>query len=261
MRVKLKKRLGQNFLTDKNIQNKILGSLELKTSDLILEIGAGSGEITCLIAKKAKKVYAVEIDPDLYGLLEEKTKDYTNISAIKKDILKLDLQKIFAPLNQKIKVFGNIPYYISTPIIAHLLKFRKNIETIFITVQKEFAQRITASAGSKDYGSLSCFVQYYANPKKVFEIKRTSFFPPPKVDSCLLRLDPREKLPLGTVKEKFLFKAVRSAFNQRRKTLRNSLKGLLPPKKLERFFLKYSMDKNIRPESLAPQEFINLINS
>lgn len=261
MRVNLKKKLGQNFLTDKNIQSKILGSLELKTSDLILEIGAGSGEITCLLAKKAKKVYAVEIDPDLYGLLEDKVKDYANINVIKKDILKLDLQKIIAPLNQKIKVFGNIPYYISTPIIAHLLKFRKNIGIIFITVQKEFARRITASAGSKDYGSLSFFVQYYTNPKKVLAIKRSSFFPPPKVDSCLLRLEPREKLPLGTVKEKFLFKVVRAAFNQRRKTLRNSLKGLLPPKKLERFFLKYSIDKNTRPERLTRHDFINLINS
>ncbi|MEK6727406.1 MAG: 16S rRNA (adenine(1518)-N(6)/adenine(1519)-N(6))-dimethyltransferase RsmA [Candidatus Omnitrophota bacterium] len=261
MHLKPKKRLGQNFLTDKNIQNKILGSLELKPSDFILEIGAGSGEFTGLLAKKVKKVYAVEIDRDLYSLLEERIKDYTNVSVIKKDILKLNLQRYFAGLNKKIKVFGNIPYYISTPIIVHLLKFRRNIEIIFITVQKEFAKRITASAGSKDYGSLSCFVQYYTNPKKVFEIKRTSFFPSPKVDSCLLRLDPREKMPLGTVKEEFLFKAVRAAFNQRRKTLRNSLKGLLPPEKLERFFLKYSIDKNTRPESLAPQDFINLINS
>lgn len=261
MRVKLKKRLGQNLLRDKNIQNKIIGSLELKPSDFILEIGAGSGEFTGLLAKKAKKVYAVEIDRELYGLLEEKIKDYANISLIKKDILKLNLQRYFAGLNQKLKVFGNIPYYISTPIIGHLLKFKRNIEIIFITVQKELANRITASPGSKDYGSLSCFVQYYTNPKKVFEIKRASFFPTPKVDSCLLRLEPREKMTLGAAKERFFFKAVRAAFNQRRKTLRNSLKGLLPPEKIERFFLKYSIDENTRPESLASQDFINLINS
>lgn len=261
MHFKPKKRLGQNFLTDKNIQNKILRSLELKPSDIILEIGSGSGEFTALLAKKAKKVFAVEIDRDLYGLLEEKIKGYRNVRMLKKDILKLNLQSLSLGLSQKIKVFGNIPYYISTPIIEHLLKFKEKIETIFITVQKELAKRIVASAGSKEYGSLSCFVQYYTNPKKIFEIKRASFFPSPKVDSCLLRLTLRQNLPLGTSKEELFFKTVRAAFRQRRKTLRNSLRNHLPQGKLERFFQKYSIDRNDRPESLSSQDFINLINS
>ena len=260
MHIKPKKRLGQNFLFDKNIQNKILGSLELKPSDVVLEIGSGRGDLTALIAKKVREVFAVEIDRDLYKMLEDKAKDSPNITLIKKDILKLDLQKYFRGNNKKIKVFGNIPYYISSPIIEHMLKFKGKIDTIFITVQREFAKRVVASAGSKDYGSLSCFVRYFTEPAIIFEIKKNSFFPAPKVDSALLRLKPRKRVSLVKSKEKILFKVIRGAFNQRRKTLRNSLKNLIHPARLEEYLLKYSLDINIRPESLTLQDFINLIN-
>src|SRR3989338_3102988 len=258
MHIKPKKRLGQNFLFDKNIQNKILGSLELKPSDVVLEIGSGRGDLTALIAKKVSEVFAVEIDRDLYKMLEDKAKDSQNITLIKKDILKLDLQKYFRGNNKKIKVFGNIPYYISSTIIEHMLKFKGKIDTIFITVQKEFAKRVVASPGSKDYGSLSCFVRYFTEPAIIFEIKKNSFFPAPKVDSALLRLKPRKRESLVKSKEKILFKVIRGAFNQRRKTLRNSLKNLIHPARLEEYLLKYSLDINIRPESLTLQDFINL---
>lgn len=261
MRIKPKKRLGQNFLLDKNIQKKIIQGLELKPSDTVLEIGAGRGELTGFIAHKVKKVYAVEIDPDLYGALEENIKDYPNVVVIKEDILKLKLRKHFSKLRGKLKVFGNIPYYISTPIIEKLLWFRKKINTIYITVQKEFAKRIVAQPGSKIYGSLSCFVQYYTEPKIIFEIKKGSFYPTPKVGSCFLRLTVRKKTSLSKDKEKILFRIIRAAFNQRRKALRNSLKELLPKEKLETCLLKYSIDKNIRPEDLTLQDFTNLINS
>lgn len=261
MRVKPKKRLGQNFLIDKNIQKKIIKGLELRSSETVLEIGSGRGEFSAPIADRIKKVYAVEIDPDLYGALEENIKDYPNVVVIKKDILKLRLEKYFSNVKGKLKVFGNIPYYISTPIIEKLLGFRKKINTIYITVQKEFAKRIVAQPGSKIYGSLSCFVQYYTEPKIIFEIKKGSFYPMPKVDSCFLKLTIRKKTHLSKDKEKILFRIIRAAFNQRRKALRNSLKRVFPKEKLESYLQNYSIDKNTRPEDLTYQDFTNLINS
>lgn len=261
MRIKPKKRLGQNFLIDKNIQKKIIEGLELKHSDTVLEIGSGRGEFTAPIADRVKKVYAVEIDTDLYSALEENIKGYPNVVLIKEDILKIKLEKYFSNVKGKLKVFGNIPYYISTPIIEKIFKFRIKFNEIYITVQKEFAKRIVAQPGSKIYGSLSCFVQYYTEPKIVFEIKRGSFYPAPKVDSCFLKLTFRKKTPLRKDKEKILFRIIRAAFSQRRKALRNSLKRVFPKEKLEAYLQNYSIDKNTRPEDLTHQDFTNLINS
>ena len=256
MHVKPKKSLGQNFLIDKNIQAKIIDSLKLGAQDTVLEIGSGRGELTRLISPKVKKVYAVEIDSKLCATLESNLKQFKNTEILNCDILKLDLQKLIT--GAKIKVIGNIPYYITTPIIELMVKHRSLINEIFLTVQKEFACRITASSGSKDYGSFSCFVQYYTNPEKVFLIKRLSFYPAPKVDSCFLRLVVKKRLPLGKRQEEALFKIIRAAFNQRRKTLRNSLRDVLPQMKLERFFLERAINRNIRPETLSLEHFIFL---
>jgi 16S rRNA (adenine1518-N6/adenine1519-N6)-dimethyltransferase len=263
MYTKPKKSLGQNFLVDKNIQRKIISGCELKLSDNILEIGPGNGELTKLIASRVNKIVAVEIDGNLFQELKNIFKNCKNIKIVNRDILSFNPNRYFRNSSNKdrflIKVIGNIPYYISTPIIEHLFNFKKNIKTIFITVQKEFAKRVTASPGSKDYGSLSCFVQYNTDPKILFTIKRGSFFPVPKIDSCLLRLNIRhEKI---TVKdERLFFKIVRGAFNKRRKTLRNSLNDILSQKKLKTFFEKFSKDPNIRPEDLTLQDFANLAN-
>lgn len=260
MRVKPKKSLGQNFLVDKNIQEKITGLLELKPSDIILEIGSGRGELTGLIAQRVNKVYALEIDTNLCGLLKSNLKGCPNIEVINQDILKFSLKKIYRKLNKKarLKVFGNIPYYISSPIIAHLFKDRDKIESIFITVQKEFARRIVACPGSKDYGAFSCFVQYYTEPEIVLKIKKTCFFPRPKVDSCLLRLRMRLHPAVRPKDESLFFKIIRASFNQRRKTLKNSLAGIIPSAKLGAFFNKYGIDARVRPEDLSLQDFANL---
>jgi len=259
MHIKPKKSLGQNFLVDKNIQKKIIVYLEIKPDDIILEIGAGRGELTNLIAKEAEKVYALEIDNYLCGILKDNLKVYSNVEIINRDILKFNLRAYFRNLKQNLKVFGNIPYYISSPIIEHLFNYRNKIESIFITVQKEFAKRVTAIPGSKEYGSLSCFVQYYANPKIILNIKKTSFSPVPKVDSSLLRMDIRRKLPLKKEQEELFFKIVRAAFNKRRKTLRNSLDGIVSSEKLKEFFDKFGIDANTRPEDFSQQDFFNLI--
>lgn len=258
MHFKPKKRLGQNFLVDKNVQGKILKCLELKGQEIVLEIGAGRGELTAAVAEKAKAVYALEIDAELCRILRNLGQGHPNIKVIQQDILDFDLNRHFSRLKNKIKVLGNIPYYISSPLIEHLLRFRDKIDCIFITVQKEFAERLVATSGSKAYGSLSCFVQTYTYPEILFTIKKGSFFPVPKVDSSFIRLCMRIPPLVGPEKEKLFFQITRTAFNQRRKTLRNSLDGLVPRKTLERFFSISSKDRNIRPEQLSPQDFLQL---
>jgi 16S rRNA (adenine1518-N6/adenine1519-N6)-dimethyltransferase len=256
------KSLGQNFLVDQNISRKIVSALELRPTDTVFEIGAGQGELSNLIAPKVGKLYALEIDRRLYPLLIERFKIYSNVIIINQDILKCDLVNFFNEhkIKGKIKVFGNIPYYISSPIIEQLIKYREVIKEAFITVQKEFAKRIVADPGTKEYGSFSCFLRYYTIPKIIFQINRGCFYPSPKVDSCLLHIEFREKPAVYVKNEELLFKIIRSAFNQRRKTLRNSLKGKIASERLEGFLLKNNLNLNIRPEKLSLAEFADLAN-
>jgi 16S rRNA (adenine1518-N6/adenine1519-N6)-dimethyltransferase len=257
---KPKKSLGQNFLADANIRRKIVSHCQLQKTETVLEIGAGRGEITGLIAAQVKQVYAVEVDAYLCAMLKDSLHDFKNIKIINQDILKLDLKSYFGSLRKKIKVIGNIPYYIASPIIAHLLKYRDILSKIFLTVQKEFAVRISAKAGSKDYGSFSCFVQYYSAPAVLFSIKNTSFNPAPKVDSSFLCLEMRREPAVDVGSEGLLFKIIRAAFNKRRKTLRNSLKDIVPSENLAKFFSDYHIDARIRPEELTLEDFANLTN-
>jgi len=260
MRVKPKKQLGQNFLFDKNIQKKIVDALELKPTDTVLEIGAGYGQITRLIAGKADSVYAVEVDKRLSEILKEEFKGYPNIKLLCEDILGLDLGKILPKKGAKVKVFGNIPYYITTPIITRLFGYRQNLEAIFIMVQKEFARRICAVPGSKDYGAFSCFVQYYGQPKIIFFIKKGAFRPSPKVDSAFIKVNVLRRPPVKLNNEGLFFKVIRASFNQRRKILKNSLQEIIAPRELEVFFSRYHINPNIRPESLSLQDFAKLAN-
>jgi 16S rRNA (adenine1518-N6/adenine1519-N6)-dimethyltransferase len=262
MYIKPKKSLGQNFLIDKNIQKKIVHACGLAKDDIVLEIGAGRGDLTVHLAKAAKKVYALEVDQRLCLLLAMRLMAYDNCQVIQKDILKFDINKFVEEnkIKPKIKVIGNIPYYISSPIIERLIEYRQVISAAFLTAQKEFGQRAKASPGSKVYGSFSCFVQYYCACKMLFEIKRNCFQPAPNVDSGFLSLEFRQK-PLFLVQdEEKLFKLIRTAFNQRRKTLRNSLEGLVSQERLEHFFQEAGIDQNVRPEELSLQEFANLCN-
>jgi len=250
MRQKAKKKLGQNFLIDQNIQRKIISSLGLSGSDIVLEIGSGRGALTKLLCEKVFAVYAVEIDEELCASLKEEFKFTRNLKIIHSDFLKLDLLPILK--EGKIKAVGNIPYYISSPIIERLLQFNKKISAIFLTVQKEFALRITAQPGSKAYGALSCFVQYYTQPKILFLISRNCFTPTPKVDSAFISLTPRLQKMLPSKEEDLFFKIVRSAFSKRRKTLRNSLKNIVPPGALKGHAHK-------RAEELSLQDFALIV--
>jgi len=260
MHIQPKKSLGQNFLIDKNIQKKIINACNLNSEDIVLEIGAGLGDLSAPLASAARRVYALEIDSRLYPQLEENLTYYENCQIIKSDILEFNLKKFLKEekIKQKIKVIGNIPYYISSLIIEHLIGYRDNISVVFLTVQKEFARRVVACPGSKTYGSFSCFVHYYAFGKILFEIKKNCFKPVPKVDSCFLSLEFRDQPAVKVTDEEKFFKLIRTAFNQRRKTLRNSLDGVVETMVLEKFFDQSGIDINIRPEDLSLEQFAAL---
>ena len=233
----------------------------MSKEDIVLEVGSGSGQLTTGFAQLVNKVYALEVDSRLHQGLELKLIKYDNCQVIKSDILKFDIKEFLQENNikQKIKVIGNIPYYISSPIIEHLITYRDNIAQAFMTVQKEFARRVVAGPGSKEYGSFSCFVQYYAQSQILFEIKNTCFRPAPKVDSCFLSLNFRNNPVVIVEDEEMLFKIIRAAFGQRRKTLRNSLSDFINPPELEEFLKSAGIDKNIRPEDLTLGQFGELL--
>jgi len=260
MQTKAKKSLGQNFLIDRNIQRKIIDACKLACEDIVLEIGPGRGELTNLIARAGvKKLYAVELDALLAQTLTKAFQDTSRVEIISGDILKVDLEKYFRGF-KNLKVVGNIPYYITTPILERVVTLRDTIALALFTVQKEFARRIVATPGSKEYGSFSCFVRYYADARILFSIPRTCFRPMPEVDSCVLKLAPRYWRGAAPLNEKMLFRIIRSAFNQRRKTLRNSLKESLPPHILGIFFETRHIGPNTRPEQISLDDFITLTN-
>lgn len=252
-----KKNLGQNFLTDIRIQQKIVQACDLKIEDVVVEIGPGSGALTRLIAPQVKRLICVETDRDLIGPLRSGLP--SSVEIVHADFLKWDM----GHLPSGVKVIGNIPYYISTPIIEKLIQDRTKLSAAFLTVQLEFGQRLTAKAGGdpKDYGSLSCFAQYYADIKMLFKIKNTCFKPTPKVDSCFLRLIMRPYDQGLASNEEFLFKLIQTAFQQRRKNIVNSLKGLVGREKLEGSLKNLGIDFNARPENLTLLNYIGLCNA
>ncbi|MCX5697811.1 MAG: 16S rRNA (adenine(1518)-N(6)/adenine(1519)-N(6))-dimethyltransferase RsmA [Candidatus Omnitrophica bacterium] len=261
MHIKPKKSLGQNFLIDPNIRRKIIQSCELLPTDTVLEIGSGRGELTKSLAGQVKRVVALELDGRLIETLENNLRDYPNVSILNTDVLKVDLGPVINNIGKgELVVIGNIPYYITTPIIERLFSYKDAIDRIFLTVQKEFARRIAAPPGSKEYGAFSCFVQYHAIPEILFTIKRTCFRPAPKPDSAFIKLTVLSSPPFKVKDEARLFKIIRLAFGQRRKTLRNSLEPIVPQEKLRRFFEDSSFDRNIRPEDLSLEDFIRLAN-
>jgi len=262
------KRWGQNFLIDKNIKDKIIRLADIKSTDIVLEIGPGLGALTEDLAKKAEKVLAVEKDSLLCRILKERLCAYKNTEIIEADILKYPLPAHAAfqkqPLEEefceskKLKVIGNLPYYITSPAIIHLLELRGAIDSILITVQKEVARRIIASPGTKDYGSLSLFVNFYTTPFIEMNIPPDAFFPRPKVSSSLLRLSVRKKPAVAVKDEQLLFEVIRAAFGQRRKTLANTLKQFSP--EIKKIMESVNIDPKRRGETLSMEEFAKLVD-
>ena len=219
------KRFGQNFLTDGNVVEKIVCEAGITKDDFVLEIGPGIGTMTQILCENAREVAAVEIDKNLIPILAETLAPYDNVTVINEDILKVDVRKLAEEKNggRPIKVVANLPYYITTPIIMGLFESHVPLESITIMVQKEVAQRMQVGPGTKDYGALSLAVQFYADAQIVLKVPASCFMPRPNVDSAVIKLVRHEDAPVKVKDEQFMFRVIRAAFNQRRKTLANSL--------------------------------------
>lgn len=224
---KFSKSLGQNFLIDGNIIENICTGADITELDGVIEIGPGIGTLTQQLSLYAKKVVAIELDKSLLPILSETLEGIDNVEIIQDDVLRVDLRKLiedeFSGLN--VKVVANLPYYITTPIIMKLLETKLDIKSISVMIQKEVAMRMIASPGGKDYGALSVAVQYYSNPTIITTVPSTVFIPRPNVDSAVIKLDVYDKPKVEVKDEKLMFKVVKSAFGQRRKTIVNALSG------------------------------------
>lgn len=264
--VKPIKKLGQNFLRDENVLRRIADAAELSGQDVVLEIGTGTGNLTKYLCQKAKFVYTVEKDPRLCRIAEENLREFKNVKVVCDDALGVIacLGSLDSEVRSEagLKIIGNLPYYITTPIIFKLLGQRRHISDMVITVQKEVARRIAAKPGNKDYGILSCLVQFHAQPRIMFEINKTRFYPQPEVDSALVRMKVLEKPAAVVNDEKIFLKIVKAAFSHRRKTLLNSLYDSLGLEKgrIRNMLQKCGIDPKRRAETLNLNDFAALAN-
>ncbi|MBS6505751.1 16S rRNA (adenine(1518)-N(6)/adenine(1519)-N(6))-dimethyltransferase RsmA [Streptococcus vestibularis] len=261
-----KKSFGQNFLTDTNILQKIVDTAEIDKNVNVIEIGPGIGALTEFLAENAAEVMAFEIDERLVPILEDTLRDHDNVKVINEDVLKADLQtrvKEFENPNLPIKVVANLPYYITTPILMHLIESKIPFAEFVVMMQKEVADRISAEPNTKAYGSLSIAVQYYMTAKVAFVVPRTVFVPAPNVDSAILKMT-RRKQPLVEVKdEDFFFRVSKASFVHRRKTLWNNLtshfgKSEEVKNKLEQALENAAIKPSIRGEALSISDFARL---
>ncbi|MNW48967.1 Ribosomal RNA small subunit methyltransferase A [compost metagenome] len=263
-----KKSLGQNFLIDQNILGKIVSAANLDSTKGALEIGPGIGALTEKLAQTAGKVTAVEIDQRLLPILEEVLEPYPHVSVVHGDVLKLDLRALFeAQFNDVsgVSVVANLPYYVTTPILMKLLEEKLPLENIVVMIQKEVAERMAASPGGKDYGSLSIAVQYYSEPELVCTVPHSVFIPQPNVESAVIRLKVRQTPPVELEDQDFFFEVVQASFAQRRKTISNNLKNRFfageDRQRLEALLAEAGIAPARRAETLSLEEFAKLSNT
>ena len=264
-----KKSFGQNFLTDTNILQKIVDTAEIDKHVNVIEIGPGIGALTEFLAENAAEVMAFEIDERLMPILADTLQEFENVKIINEDILKSDLQariKEFSNPELPIKVVANLPYYITTPILMHLIESRIPFSEFVVMMQREVADRISAQPNSKSYGSLSIAVQYYMTAKVAFIVPRTVFVPAPNVDSAILKMTRRDKPAVEVKDEPFFFKVSKASFTHRRKTLWNNLTSCFGKSdeiktRLEVALNNADLSPNVRGEALDLQEFARLSDS
>lgn len=255
---KFSKSLGQNFLIDESVLTDIVEGAEVNSEDLVIEIGPGVGSLTAKLLCKAKKVVSIELDNDLIPILETELGEEPNFTLIHNDALKVDFNEIIGD-EESVKLVANLPYYVTTPIIARLLKEDYKFKSLTIMIQKEVAERIDAEPNCKEYGALSLMVQYYCNTKIIRRVPPSCFIPRPKVDSIVIRLDKLSQPRVNVKDEKLMFDIIRNSFNMRRKTLWNGVKFLgLPKESLENAFEKAGIDPKRRGETLTLEEFARL---
>ena len=255
------KKFGQNFLIDPHVLDKIIGAAGVTKEDMVLEIGPGIGTMTQYLAEAAREVVAVEIDTKLIPILEDTLKEYDNVTVLNEDILKVDIRKIAEEKNggKPIKVVANLPYYITTPIIMGLFESEVPLDSITVMVQKEVADRMQVGPGTKDYGALSLAVQYYAEPYIVANVPPNCFMPRPNVGSAVIRLQVHKNPDIRVKDESLMFRIIRASFNQRRKTLQNSLSHDpqlgISKEVVARILEEMGLSATIRGEALSLQQF------
>ena len=261
---KFSKSLGQNFLIDDNVIDRILEGARLSETDRIIEVGPGIGTLTREMGKVAENVVAIEIDKTLIPILKETLADLDNVEVVNEDILKVDVQGL---INEKlnggpVKLVANLPYYITTPIVMKFLEEDIPVTDIVVMVQEEVADRMNAKPSTKDYGALSVAVQYYCDTEIVAKAPRHMFVPQPNVDSIVIGLHVRDEKKYVVDNEEIFFKTVKASFGQRRKTLLNSLGGLgfLSKDEIREALQAANIDEKRRGETLSIDEFANLSN-
>ena len=249
-----KSRLGQNFLLDPSIAERIVDASGVASDDTVIEIGPGHGIMTRFIAERAKELIAIELDKRLFLHLQKAFVAYSNITLINKDVMKHDFGQ-----HEPFKVIANIPYYITTPIIFKLIEEKNNLRSMTLTIQKEVAKRIVAQPGNKQYGVLSLMVQFYGRTDMLFTIPAGAFKPKPKVDSAVIKIERHLKPPVDVASEDIFRRIIKTSFANRRKMLSNTLKAVHPD--IKTIMNEINIDPSRRPETLSMEEFARLSNA
>ena len=258
------KKYGQNVLIDGNIVSNIVKNAGITKEDTVLEIGPGIGTMTQVLCEQAKNVIAVEIDKRLIDVLTFTLRDYDNVTVINSDILKCNIEELCKQYssNGRLKVVANLPYYITTPIIMELLEKNNNsvIESITVMIQKEVAERLGAEPGNKDYGAITLSINYYSDANIVMTVPASCFMPRPNVDSAVIRMDIYDKPPVATKDEVKMFKVIKAAFSQRRKTLVNSVSSStdIAKETILKSLNEMGLSESVRGETLSLEQFAEL---
>lgn len=263
--IRPRKNLGQSFLEDKNVINKIILAADIHARDIVVEIGAGLGIMTVILASQAGKVIAIDVDPRMTAILRERLKDQSRVEIMEKDILTCDFSALQSDGKaSKFKIIGNIPYNISTPILFHLLTFRRHITDMVLMFQKEVVDRLVASPGTKEYGIPTVIFSLFTTLSREMNVPASCFFPQPKVASSVVKIVVREKPLVELADEQFFSRIVKFAFSMRRKTILNNLRAAHLPfssdKEIEILLDQAGIEGRRRGETLSPEEFGRLSN-
>ena len=260
---RFKKQFGQNFISDDHLLAKIVEAAEITPEDVVIEIGPGAATLTAALAEKAAQVIAIEIDKDLFPIIERRMAGYSNFELVAGDAMKVDFDALAAKYGAKrYKVVANLPYYITTPIVMRFLEEGFRVSELVIMVQQEVADRFLANPGTKAYGSITVALNYYGEVSRAFNVPRTMFTPRPEVDSSIVKIKCYENKPFEADDEKLLRRVIKAAFGQRRKTLNNALKALnLPKEELDEALKTAEIDASLRGETLSIEEFVCLSNA
>lgn len=266
--IKANKNLGQNFLIDEQVIEKIVNASDIKKEDCIIEIGPGLGTLTKELLEKAGKVISVELDKKMIIILKDRFALYNNFELINNDILQVDLKNIISTEKEKglknVKVVANLPYYITTPIIMKLLEEKLDLESITVMVQKEVADRLIAIPSDKETGAITYSVYYYAKGEEILEVPKTSFIPEPEVTSKVIKLNIRNESPIKVKSPEVMFRIIKCAFMQRRKTLLNALvntKVFLNKDEGIKILKKIGLREDVRAEKLKIEDFAKITDS